>query len=905
MFLRLSCLSLQAVLLSALIGFVEPGDCQDRSSPANPGTKTDALVPAWLPTGNMHTARSFHTATLLASGKVLVAGGLGPGGLFSAELYDPSAGVWTDTGAMNVQRRGHTATLLTNGQVLVVGGDGSPDFQSLGLSGSAELYDPASGTWRTTGRLNTPRAAFSATLLDDGKVLVAGGVDNDDNALASAELYDPVAGTWRYTGNLAVARFAHSATRVADGRVLVVAGSNDDFFQTTISSAEIYDPALGIWTAAGTIGTALGTARQDVTTALLQSGKVLVAGGYANNGGTPTSYALAELFDPVTRWSPTGAMNVAREGHTMTLLSGGEVLVTGGFDWMSDSRLSTTELYEPLSGTWRIASSMSTARVGHTATLLPSGQVLVAGGAVVGPTNTPLASAELYEATPPPAGAPALDVSIGPPGAMTIDGKGNVYFSARNIVFKLDGAGTLTRVAGNGRPGYSGDGGPAADALLDIPYDQYPELLHDPTQYGPLVGGLAVDTSGNLYIADAYNNRVRKVDTSGIITTVAGGNGINATGAPALGASLPWPQGVAFDSAGRLHIADGGALDRVSPDGLLTLLASCVAVRPSLCSSGQIAIDGSGNIYVPDACQVRKVSPDGSSIVTVAGDPQPFTCGYSGDGGPAINAKLSGPYGVALDALGSLYIADTYNNCIRKVDGAGIITTVAGVCVPAVAGYFYFGDGGPATSARLSLPSGVAVDSALNLYIADAGNNRIRKVTPDGIITTIAGDGGEAAVAVEYYYAAWDFYFVTAYPTEAAALDAGAFGGAWKPTGQVFDAWTGPTSQAVPTCRFFNATFAPKSSHFYTPYAAECASLKAGTAWQYEGIAFYVRLPDANGLCAAGSIPLYRAYNNGMGGAPNHRYTTSLTILNQMLAAGWLFEGNGDTKAFACVPQVP
>lgn len=159
-------------------------------------------------------------------------------------------------------------------------------------------------------------------------------------------------------------------------------------------------------------------------------------------------------------------------------------------------------------------------------------------------------------------------------------------------------------------------------------------------------------------------------------------------------------------------------------------------------------------------------------------------------------------------------------------------------------------------------------------------------------------------IAVEYYYAAWNFYFETAFPDEIAALDGGAFGGVWQRTGQTFNAWPLPANlTAVPTCRFFSTIFDPKSSHFYTPSASECASLKTGTAWQYEGIAFYIQLADANGLCAAETVPLYRAYNNGMGGAPNHRYTTSLTVLNQMLAAGWLFEGNGNTKVFACVPQ--
>jgi len=160
-------------------------------------------------------------------------------------------------------------------------------------------------------------------------------------------------------------------------------------------------------------------------------------------------------------------------------------------------------------------------------------------------------------------------------------------------------------------------------------------------------------------------------------------------------------------------------------------------------------------------------------------------------------------------------------------------------------------------------------------------------------------------VAVEYYYAAWNFYFETSGADEIAALDAGAFGGVWKRTGQIFYVW--PTADANPlgaaTCRFFTVFFAPKSSHFYTPNAAECQGLIATSqVWQFEGIAFYIALADANGNCPPGTIPLYRFYDNGMGGAPNHRYTTSLAIFNQMVGQGWQFEGNAVTKVFACVP---
>lgn len=156
------------------------------------------------------------------------------------------------------------------------------------------------------------------------------------------------------------------------------------------------------------------------------------------------------------------------------------------------------------------------------------------------------------------------------------------------------------------------------------------------------------------------------------------------------------------------------------------------------------------------------------------------------------------------------------------------------------------------------------------------------------------------ALAVEYYYGAWNFYFETAFLDEIAALDGGAFGGLWQRTGQTFSVWTQSDGVDSPTCRFFSTIFAPKSSHFYTPFPAECAIRKNDPGWQFESIAFYLQLADANGLCPAGTVALYRAYNNGMGGAPNHRYTTSTTILDQMIAAGWVFEGNGNTRVFAC-----
>jgi len=173
--------------------------------------------------------------------------------------------------------------------------------------------------------------------------------------------------------------------------------------------------------------------------------------------------------------------------------------------------------------------------------------------------------------------------------------------------------------------------------------------------------------------------------------------------------------------------------------------------------------------------------------------------------------------------------------------------------------------------------------------------------------STLGAGSPQTAVAVEYYYDVWNFYFETSFLDEIAALDGGAFGGAWKRTGETFKVWSQATGSASATCRFFSTAFAPRSSHFYTPFPSECALVQTDpalhAAWQFENIAFYIQLADANGFCPGGTIPLYRLYNDGMGGAPNHRYTTSVTVFNQMAAAGWLFEGDGNTKVFACVPQ--
>jgi Repeat of unknown function (DUF5648) len=161
----------------------------------------------------------------------------------------------------------------------------------------------------------------------------------------------------------------------------------------------------------------------------------------------------------------------------------------------------------------------------------------------------------------------------------------------------------------------------------------------------------------------------------------------------------------------------------------------------------------------------------------------------------------------------------------------------------------------------------------------------------------------QVQIAVEYRHRDWDHYFVTTFPGEVALLDQGGFGGAWTRTGETFPVWDRATDGSQPTCRFFSTSFDPKSSHFYTPFSSECSAVSASPDWRSEGIAYYLNPSSPTGTCPDGSLPLYRLYNNGAGGAPNHRYTTSTETAAQMRSAGWTMEGNGPAIVFGCVPQ--
>ena len=376
-----------------------------------------------------------------------------------------------------------------------------------------------------------------------------------------------------------------------------------------------------------------------------------------------------------------------------------------------------------------------------------------------------------------PENVPAASISLNDVSGVAVDAAGNVFLSLPYyaVVMRVDGAsGILTRFAGNATNGFSGDNGPAVNAQL-----------YDP-------GALALDAAGNLYIVDTGNSRIRKV-SNGVITTVAGNgtNGFSGDNGPATSAGLDYPYALASDGAGNLYVSDGTGVVREVSNGIITSVAGGQGYFAG------IAVDNANNLYLLDGATPRVLKVTDGVATTIAGN---GTYGFSGDNGPATAAQLGedpedgggGPGGIAVDAAGNLYIADSYNGRVREVSG-GVITTVTQSVFPALvaaggAGGLYIldtsngaaylgsrilkfaggvtttvagngllsfgGDGGPAANAQFYQPEGVAIDSAGRMYIADSLNNRVRMIA-NGVITTVAGtglqgfggDGGPAASA--------------------------------------------------------------------------------------------------------------------------------------------------------------
>ena len=339
--------------------------------------------------------------------------------------------------------------------------------------------------------------------------------------------------------------------------------------------------------------------------------------------------------------------------------------------------------------------------------LLPLGTVLL--------TLLPGAAQEVTSSSFSGDGGPAVKARLNYPVGLAVDGDGSVYIADtyNYRIRRVDPAGTISTLAGNGERGFSGDGGPAVEARLNYPV------------------GVTADGDGNVYIADAYNYRIRRVDPAGTISTLAGNGerGFSGDGGPAVEARLNDPWDVTVDEDGNVYIADSynHRVRRVDPSGIISTFAGNgpgafagdggPAVQARLNNPVGLAVDGDGNLYIADNDndRVRRVDPTGI-ISTFAGNgPGAFTRAA----GPAVEHSLGDPVRLAVDGGGKVYITDSFWDRVLRVDPAGTISNLA----------------------RFSNPKGVAVDGAGNLYIADTSNHLIRRVDPAGTITTFAGNG--------------------------------------------------------------------------------------------------------------------------------------------------------------------
>jgi sugar lactone lactonase YvrE len=567
----------------------------------------------------------------------------------------------------------------------------------------------------------------------------APGYSGDGGPAASAALTDPFGIAVDNAGNLYIVDTGNSVIRkvtAATGVITTVAGNGSSGYSGDgglATSAELNGPRGIALDGAGNLY--IADAYNHVIREVTATGVIsTVAGngsfGYAGDAGAATSASLSDPFGVAV--DAAGDLYIADTYNSVVrevAAANGfinTVAGNGSFGYSGDNSLATSaELNAPFgvtvdgAGNLYIADGQNsvirevTAATGFISTVAGSGNFGYSGDS-----------------------GPATSASLFYPFGITVDGAGNLYIAdTENSVIRMVTAATglIGTVVGGGNAGYVGDGGAATGADLNFPQ------------------AIAVDGGGNLYIADTDNSVIRKVSAAtGVISTVAGNGsyGYAGDGGAATSAELNEPQAIAVDGGGNLYIADTNnrVIRKVAANGIISTVAGTgsygyagdggAATSAELSSPYGIAVDAAGNLYIADTYNevVRKVTVATGIISTVAGN---GSGGYAGDGGPATSAELSSPEGIAVDGAGNLYIADTYNSVIRKVTAAtGFISTVAGN-----GNFGYSGDGGPAISAELSNPDGVAVDAGGNLYIADTNNLVIRRVTPTGVISTVVGNG--------------------------------------------------------------------------------------------------------------------------------------------------------------------
>jgi streptogramin lyase len=717
-------------------------------------------------TGGVGQSAQGVAVAISADGSTAIVGGADDNNSGAAWVYTRTNGVWSQqgaklvgTGASGPSAQGSAVALSGDGNTALIG---APDDNS--YAGAAWVFTRTNGLWSQNGAklvgsggVGASWQGSSVALSFDGMTAAIGAL-NDSPTTGAVWVFTNTGGAWTQqgaklvpTGGIGGPVLGSAVSLSADGNTLLAGGFNDN---TGVGAAWIFTRSGGVWTQqAKLVGAGgIGEQRQGLSVSLSSDGNTAIVGGPLDNGSVGAvwifTWTNGVWSQQGSKLVGVGGVGLQNQGCAVSLSGDGNTALVGGY---SDNNVGAVWVYTRSGGVWTELGSKLVA-TGGTPTGSSQGQSVAlsrnANAAIVGgPSDSAAGAAWTYVIAPPVwstgvygqissiagngnlgfsgDGGPAIWAEFSDTNEdVALDGRRNLYIADRNNqrVRRVDAiTGIITSVAGNGLVGFLGDGGPATSAILQNPY------------------GLVLDTTGNLYIADFSNSRVRRVDvTTGIITTVAGianvGHG-SGDGGPATSAAMGSPSGVAFDAAGNLYIADSyynvvRRVDAVS--GIITTVAGTgssgysgdggPATSAQLNFPRSVASDASGNLYIADSDnqRIRRVDANTGVITTVAGT---GTGGYNGDGGSAVSAEIWNPSGVTLDSAGNLFIADSGNQRIRQVDAVtGIITTVAG------GGSAFYGDGGPAIAATLEVPNGVAVDDSGNIYISDEFIDRIRYV---------------------------------------------------------------------------------------------------------------------------------------------------------------------------------
>jgi sugar lactone lactonase YvrE len=676
------------------------------------------------------------------------AGGFGDGGAATnAELYFPQGAAVDAFGNLFIADTDNQRIreLGTDGILTTVAGNGTVSYSGDGGGAiDGELNSPTAVAVDAFGNLfiadsgnNVIRKVRTDGIITTMAGSGTNGYSGDGSAATKAELANPQGVTLDASGNLFIADSGNNVIREVgtNGIITTVAGNGTQGYSGDggpATKGELSNPTGVAVDASGNLFIADSGNNRVRKVVFPGSTLVLNNVGGANTGeydvvvsspyGSVTSsvVTLLVLLPPTIVTQPQSQGVALGSNSALSLAATGTVPLD--YQWYFDGA--------PLQGQTNTTLLLSAAAYSDAGSYnvvvanlygsVTSAVAVLSVGFPPGITAQPMSQTNLFNST----------------AAFSVAVSGTGHFSYQ---WQFDGTnltdGIITTVAGDGSRGYSGDGGAATKAELYYP------------------NGVAVDASGNLFIADVDNSVIRELGTDGIITTVAGNGtqGSSGDGGPATKAELLSPAGVAVDAFGNLFIADRASqrIRKVTTDGIITTVAGNgtqgysgdggPATKAELLSPAGVAVDAFGNLFIADTWnqRIRKVGTNGI-ITTVAGDGYTnlsWLGGYSGDGGRATNAELNVPSGVAVDGSGNLFIADSSNSRVRKVGTNGIITTVAG------GGPNYPGDGGAATNAELNAPTGVAVDASGNLFIADTFWERIREVGTDGIVTTVVGNG--------------------------------------------------------------------------------------------------------------------------------------------------------------------